>query len=142
MNDAEIKDLLQRLRLGFQQSNVTLKCDCDNLETVYVSLGEDGKVIVSDRGESIAYLSRGTDSTYRPLADSDFERVAEICQRLGVSLVNDDSEGYPRIECERAFDESVTEAIPRVADAVDQLFQFALRDRSGWSDNESGSNDH
>lgn len=128
MSGSEARELLQRLRLDLGQPSVALECWCDNLETVYVLLSEAGEVLASDRGESFAYLIRGTDGTYQPLAALDMVAVAECCRRSGAALRDDDSEGHPRIECGVAPTGSVAEAVGRVAEAVDGLFQLALRD--------------
>ena len=139
MSGSEVRELLQRLRLGIRQPSVALECRCGNLETVYVSLSDAGELLVSDHGKSFAYLSREADATYRPLAALDMAAVEETCRRSGVSLRDDDPEGHPRIECEVMPTGSVADAVGRVAEAVDGLFQLALRDGLGWQDDESGA---
>ena len=132
MSGSEARELLQRLRLDLHQPSVTLKCRCDNLETVYVLLSEAGEVLASDCGRSFEYLSRGTDATYQPLGALDMGAVAEACRRSGAALKDDDPEGYPRIECGVAPAGSVADAVGRVAEAVDGLFQLALRADLRW----------
>ena len=128
MSGSEVQELLQRLRLSLRQPSVALERRCDNLETVYVLLSEAGRVLVSDCGRSFAYLSRGTDATYRPLGALDAGAVADACRRSGAALRDDDPEGHTRIECAVAPDGSVAEAVRRVAGAVDGLFHLALCD--------------
>jgi hypothetical protein len=125
---AEVRELLQQLERGIGQPSVALECRCDNLETVYVSLTRAGEVLVGDQGRTFEYLGRGTDSTYRPTEALDMAAAAEACRRSGAALRCDDPEAYPRIECVVGPTGSVAEVIERVAEAVDQVFQLALRD--------------
>lgn len=98
MSPIEVRELLQKLHRGIGQRSVALECQCDNLETVYVSLTSADEVLVSDSGRTFGYLSRETDSHYRPMAQFDMASVAEACRLAGVSLNSEDPEGHPRIE--------------------------------------------
>src|SRR6516225_2136322 len=99
MSAAEVRELLRQLQRGIGQPSVALECQCDNLETVYVSLTQSGEVLVSDQGRTFAYLGRGTDSTYRSIEELDMRAAAEACMRSGTTLKCDDPELYPTIEC-------------------------------------------
>jgi hypothetical protein len=105
-----------------------LECQCDNLETVYVSLAQADEVLVSDQGQTFGYLVGGTDSTYRSSEELDLAVAAEVCRRSGATLRCDEPESYPRIECLVGIAGSVAEAVERVAEAVDLVFHLALRD--------------
>lgn len=128
MSAGEVRELLQQLRRGIGQPSVVLECHCDNLETIYVSLTRAGEVLVSDQGRTFAYLSRGTDSTYRPAEELDMVAAAEACRGSGVGLRCDDPEAFPRIECVVDAAGSIAEVVGRVAEAVDRVFYLALRD--------------
>ena len=64
MDASEVRELLLQLHRGVGQPTISLECWCGNLETVYVSLTHAGGVLVSDKGETFEYLSRGTDKTF------------------------------------------------------------------------------
>jgi hypothetical protein len=128
MSAEEIRRLLQQLQRGIRQPSVALECRCNNLETVYVSLTQADNVLVSDQGETFAYLERGTDSTYRPVEELDLTAAVEACRRSGATLRCDGPEAYPRIECVVGPAGPVAEAVERVAEAVDRVFHLALRD--------------
>jgi hypothetical protein len=128
MGADEIRELLERFQRGIGQSSVALECQCVNLETVYVSLTEAGEVVVSDHRETFAYLGHETDSTYRPMEELDMAAAAEACRQSGAVLRIDDPELYPRIECLVDLTGSVAEVIERVAEAVDRVFDLAVRD--------------
>jgi len=129
MSAGELRELLQRLQRGIDQPSVALECQCDNLETVYVSLTQAGEVLVSDQGKTFAYLDCGTDSTYRPMEELDRAAVAEVCRRSGATLRCDDPEAYPSIECVVAPAWAVSEVVRQVAEAVDRVFEMALQER-------------
>jgi hypothetical protein len=128
MSAEEVRELLQQLQRGIVQPWVALECRCDNLETVYVSLTQSGEVLVSDQGRTFAYLGRGTDSTYRPTEELDMHATAEACLRSGTTLRCDDPEAYPTIECVMAPAASVAAVVGQVAEAVDAVFNLALRE--------------
>ncbi|MEZ5329096.1 MAG: hypothetical protein R3F19_28960 [Verrucomicrobiales bacterium] len=48
MDAKEIKLLLDRLRDGIGQKAVALRCDCANLETVYITINDTDDVCVSE----------------------------------------------------------------------------------------------
>lgn len=127
MNGAEAKELLERIKLGLRQPTVSIECWCENLETVFVLLADSGEVLVSDGGKSFQYLNRGTDSTYRPVETLQMKEVEAICHRNGVTLIIEDPESFPRMECTVAPNASVADAVERVAEAVDNFFEWARR---------------
>ncbi len=126
MTAGEVHDLLQH---GVGQSSVALQCQCDNLETVYLSTLPSGGVLVSDEGRSFAYLARGTDRNYLPLDELNMAAVAEACQQAGATLKCDDPESHPSIECETTPGTSIAEIVVQVAEAVDHVFAMAMWDR-------------
>jgi hypothetical protein len=128
MKPEAVRELLQQLERGIGQRSVALECSCENLETVYVSLTEDGYVLVSDKGRTFAYLNRGTDSIYRPLEELDIVEADKACRELGVKLTCEDPEAFPRIECLVGQMDSVAVTVQQVAEAVDRVFYLAYRD--------------
>lgn len=128
MTAGEVRELLKRLQCGIRQPSVALECRCDNLETVYVALTQDGDVLVSDQGRTFQYLGLGRDSTYRPMEELDMFAAADACRRSEATLNCDDQEASPSIECLVDPIGSVAEAVERVAEAVDRVFELALRD--------------
>jgi hypothetical protein len=83
MDAEEVRDLMRQLAGGVGQPRVALRCDCENLETVYVAADEGGTVRVTDDHRTFQYLDKGTDSTYVPLESLD---LAQVCRELRVEL--------------------------------------------------------
>ncbi len=126
--DAErVRDLMRQLALGVGQGEIALRCDCENLETVYVIVEEGGSVRVTDAHATFQYLDRGTDSTYVPVERLDLEAVRHACQELRVELKPAPPDGYPSIECALNPKEPLSETVERVAAAVDRIFSLAMR---------------
>ena len=126
MNTGDIKLLLERLRAGIGQKSVALRCDCDNLETVYITINESHDVCVTDDHKTFQYLDRGDDSTYIPLESFDLSKVQSICDSLSVDFKPAPADGFPSIEYLPDSGESIAEAVERVAEAVDQVFNLAM----------------
>jgi len=123
----EFEELLRRLGTGVRQPKVSLRCTCDNLETVYVHADESGVVHVSDDHDTFQYLDREPDSTYDAIDELDMTAVRRLCEELGVELKDAPEDGYPSIECLVRADQPISEAVERVGDAIDRVFRFALR---------------
>ncbi len=126
MNATQARDLLDKLQreLGCESfRGLALRCDCANLETVYV-LVRDGRVVVTDEGESFRYLTESGDDTYVEVAIDD---VRQLCARHGVMLNDDDPDGYPEIQRELAEGELVRRAVDLVSGTLDALFDASLR---------------
>jgi hypothetical protein len=64
--DALLK-LLQGLRDEFGCTHLSLRCDCENLETVYVE-ERSGVLIVTDRGDTFQYVDSSGNSAYAATA--------------------------------------------------------------------------
>lgn len=127
LNAEEIRDLMQRLAGGIGQRGVALRCDCENLETVYVGVDEGGTVRVTDDHRTFQYLGRGTDSAYVPMECIDLAAAARVCQELGVDLRPAPPDGYPSIECVPNPGEPVSDTVDRVAEAIDRIFALSMR---------------
>jgi hypothetical protein len=127
MDAQELKELMTRLAAGVAQRGIALRCDCENLETAYVVVDDVGHVLVTDNHETFYYLARGTDSTYVPLQNLDMAAARQICDDLRVELKPAPPDGYPSIECVVDLGQPIAEAIERVAEAVDRMFDLAMR---------------
>jgi hypothetical protein len=127
MDAKEIKLLLERLRDGIGQKAVALRCDCDNLETVYITINDADEVCVTDDHRTFQYLDRGSDSTYIPLDSLNLSSVQSICDSLSIEFKPAPEDGFPSLECCPDSNESIGEAVERVAEAVDQVFSLAMR---------------
>ncbi len=122
---------VEQLSALIRQSELKVRVDHDNLETVYLEQTPDGKVLVHDGGHAHNYLSTAGDRTYRDWAELGVEHIRQHCDRLGLSLENplgDDSDPGLCI-CGRAdTDSQVAELVNRVAVCQDDIFQSAYRD--------------
>jgi hypothetical protein len=127
MNAEKVRDLLRQLENGIGQQGVALRCDCKNLETVFVFADADGTVRVTDDHRTFQYLNDGSDSTYVPVERFDWAAAAQICQELRVELKSAVSNDYPIIECLPKPRELVSEVVERVAAAIDRIFALAMR---------------
>ena len=126
--DAEhIGKLMLQLAEGVGQRRIALRCDCENLERVYVIRETGGGIRVTDDHRTFQYLDGGTDSTYVPIASVDLTAARKICQELGVELGSAPPDGYPSIECIPKPGDLVSDVIERVATAVDRIFNLAMR---------------
>lgn len=121
MRPSELLKLLQQARDDFGCVGVALRCDCENLETVYVT-DRCGELAVTDRGETFQYLDLSRDRAY---AKVDVERARAICLEHGVELHKCDDENYPEV-IQVVGDQTIRAAIEAVSGAVDELFLVAL----------------
>lgn len=127
MDVKKIRDLMRQLAEGVGQRGIALRCDCENLETVYLIVEEGGTIRVTDDHRTFQYLDGGTDSTFVPVASLDLRAARQICQELCVELRPPPPDGYPSIECIPKSGEPISEVIERVATAVDRIFNLAMR---------------
>jgi hypothetical protein len=127
MEAQEVKELMSRLGAGVGQRAIALRCECENLETAYVIVDEGGDVLVTDDHRTFQYLDRGTDSTYVPVQSLDMVAARQICDDLRVELKPAPPHGYPSIECVVDLGQPIAEALERVAEAVDRVFELAMR---------------
>ncbi len=127
MDAEQVRDLMQQLALGVGQQEVALRCDCENLETVYVILEQGGSVRVTDDHRTFQFLGSGTDSTYVPAENLDLGAARLACQELGVELKPGPPDGYPSIECVQKPREPLADVVERVAETVDRIFTLATR---------------
>ncbi len=118
---------MSRLAAGVGQQGIALRCECENLETAYVIVDEGGHVLVTDDHRTFQYLDRGTNSTYVPVQSLDMDAVRQICDDLCVQLKPAPPDGYPSIECVVGLGQPIAEAIERIAEAVDRVFDLAMR---------------
>lgn len=122
----EIKTVLSQLESRLGQHAISIRCNCANLEVVYVSLDEGGQVCVSDDHRTFQYLDGSNDSTYVAVGQIDLAAVAAACTHHGVALIPAGEDGFPRIEYKPRTDEPIADAIGKVASAVDAVFQIAI----------------
>ena len=123
---ARVDQLLREASEVLGCEAIAIRCDCENLETVYVER-EDDQIVITDRGETYGYLSRGTDNTYDLTLLSD-ENARSICARHGVDFdVTSDAELLPRISRPIGEANDVPGAVQAVAAAIDEIFEAALQ---------------
>lgn len=126
----EVHDLLSRLRDGVGQ-DVSLKCEHENLETVYVHL-DDGGIRVDDDHKTFYYLATQDDSTYVPYESIDLAAIRREVAAFGVELIDAPPDGVPSLEYRVRPDQPIAEAVDRVAEAVDRVFNIATRPLPNW----------
>lgn len=124
VDTSELVRLLQQARLELGCWTLSLRCDCKNLETVYV-VERSGDLVVTDHRDALQYLDLSGDEVCAPV---DIEVAGAICRRHGAELDAHDAELYPEI-MQVVRDQSLREAIDAVAAAVDELFMNAIDDR-------------
>lgn len=127
MDAKGIRELMNRLAGGVGQQKIALRCDCENFETVFVLVDENGEVCVTDDHRTFQYLARGTDATYVPLPSLDMTAASQACAEFCVDLKPAPPDGYPSIECVVGREQSIQETVERVAEAVDRVFNLAMR---------------
>ena len=127
MDAKEVRELMSRLGEGVGQEGVALRCSCENLETVSVVVDENGDVRVTDDHRTFQYLDRGADSAYVPVQSLDMADACHICEELRVELKPAPQDGYPSIECVVDLGQHISEAVERVAQAVDRIFDLATQ---------------
>ncbi len=127
MNAQEVKELINRLAAGVGQRAIALQCDCENLETAYVIVDKGGDVLVTDAHKTFQYLHDRPSSTYVPFESLDMDAARQICDDLRVELKPAPPEGYPSIECVVGLGQPIAEAVERVAEAIDRVFELAMR---------------
>ena len=116
----EIKTVLSQLESRLGQHAISIRCNCANLEVVYVSLDEGGQ------HRTFQYLDVSNDSTYVAVGQIDLAAVAAACTHHGVTMIPAGEDGFPRIEYKPRTDEPIADAIGKVASAVDAVFQIAI----------------
>lgn len=119
---------LEQLRAAVGQSDVTVRIDHENTETVYLEV-DGGSLVVHDRGETFYYLAvegpATDDQTFRPWSRDDAASVARVA---GVDLEDEsdeDGEGF-RLGVRVASHADVGDAVDRVAEAVSEVFAAHL----------------
>lgn len=105
--------------LGLKE--LSLRCDCENLETVYV-VERSGQLVVTDRGDTFQYLDLSSDQTYGAM---DVQLARAICHRHGAELDDHDPELYPQVIRVVAH-RPLRDTIDAVAGAIDELFSTAI----------------
>ena len=116
-----IHRLLADARTVVGQGEVSLRCDTEQLETVYIDAEQD-VVVVSDRGETSLYIDRQPGSTYRSW---DNGVAAEACARHDVLLVTIDDEDGAGAVIERRVQlgESVAPVVEAISRCIDEVFR-------------------
>jgi hypothetical protein len=124
MDASELSKFLQLAQHEFGCTELALRCDCENLETVYV-VERAGELVVTDRGETFQYIDRSGDEAYSRI---DVEVARMICRRHGAELDDRDVEAYPQV-VQEVGDTPVHAVIEAVSAAVDRLFETANEHR-------------
>lgn len=123
---SELDHLLTKVSQVLGCAEVAIRCDCENLETVYAER-EGDLLLITDRGETYGYLSRGDDST-DDLGRLTREGARAICERHGVDLWSaDDQELHPRIRRAVTASDDVAAVVAAVAAAIDEVFAAVIR---------------
>ena len=117
---------LSRLHAGVKQ-RVSLRCSCENLETVYIHLDDQGNLRANDDHKTFQYLYEANDSTYGPLEALDLDLIRETFDELQVEWVDAPADGYPGIECRIGPEQPIADAVERVAEAIERVFFIARR---------------
>jgi hypothetical protein len=121
---SELSKFLRLAQHEFGCSELALRCDCENLETVYV-VERSGELVVTDRGETFQYLDRSGDEAYSRIG---VEAARMICHRHGAELDDRDVSAYPEV-IQVLGDTPVQAVIEAVSAAVDELFETANEHR-------------
>ena len=124
---AELQTLLTRLRVGVAQPKITLRCDCENLETVYVHVDNNHAVWVTDSHRTFQYLGAAGNSTYVSLGELDMNAVRQVCNDLGVAVLASPPDGYPGIGRCVTEREPIALVVAQVAEAVERVFHLAMK---------------
>jgi ABC-type amino acid transport substrate-binding protein len=122
MDAGELLRFLEQGQHDLACAELSLRCDCRNLETVYV-INRSGELAVTDNGDTFQYLDRSNDETYAAI---DVDQAKAICHQHGVELEDREDERYPQV-MQVVGDTSVRATIDAVAAAVDALFEAAMR---------------
>jgi tricorn protease-like protein len=103
-------------------SEASLRCECANLETVYVSV-EDGQLVAHDHCETYAWLDTHGGTDGRAWSESD---ARAACGRFNVELTTSWSdhpdEAMSRIQRLISDGDNGAEAVQAVASAIDAVF--------------------
>ena len=126
----EFSEVFQRLCAALPHSNLSIRVDHANFETVYIHRGDDGSFVVSDHNETWDYLEYGSDNYLLPSEVG--PQINEICARRGVELadLNADEEDLPpkmTLLKQARTDQEVRQAIEDVAACIDRIFDCALK---------------
>ena len=116
-----LHQLLADAQVLLRQKDLSLRCDTELFETVYV-LAEEDDVLVSDRGETFLYIDRGTNVTYSPW---DARIAADVCHSHDVQLAElraNDGSGYT-IQRRVRPGEPVAPAVEAVSGCIDEVFR-------------------
>ena len=116
-----LHQLLADAQILLRQNDVSLRCDTELFETVYV-VAEGDDVLVSDRGETFLYIDRGTNATYGPW---DEHIAVDACHSHDVQLAqirDDDGSGYT-IQRRVQPGEPVELAVKAVSGCIDEVFR-------------------
>lgn len=99
--------------------SVAIRCNCANLETVYVEREYD-QLLITDRRDTYVYLGGADDDDVVSLLPE--EQARAICAGHGVDLDSSDAEAWPRIQREVGETEDVRQVVAAVAAAIDEVF--------------------
>jgi len=127
MNSDETKKLIEALHAGLGQPYIAVRCWCDNLETVFLLVDENGQLCVTDNHETFHYLATAGDKNHVSFNELDMNVVSQICESAGVTLTPETEEDFPSLEIRPSSGQDISEAIERVANAIDAIFELSAR---------------
>jgi hypothetical protein len=121
MSHADILKVLAEATEVCGVESVSLRCETDLSEAVYVELGAEG-IVVSDQGETFAYLGFESDDT--TFGAWDMAVAKKCCAAYGVELVDDSDEHSAAFRIQGFADDSrpLAGVIHAVASAIDAVF--------------------
>jgi hypothetical protein len=113
----DLHEQLDALQRAIDASELLLRVECHNLETVYAELDGTG-VRIHDHGETFAYRDQAPETNALKINDA-----RAVCDAHDVRVDDSDPELYPRIGVPIEGDQDVQAAIDRVADAIEALLE-------------------
>jgi hypothetical protein len=131
MND--MSELLAEAQRRTGASEVSLRCQMPNLETVYLSVSPDG-FVAHDDCATYELLSSAHREGSEPWSET---LAARLCAQRGVELTqawlsDPDDEAVPRIQRAIGTGDDPATAIAAVADAIDAVFDGHRAERLRW----------
>lgn len=128
-----ITELLDCLRAEVGQNRVSIRIDCENLETVFLEQLADGRLLVYDRYETLSYIREHSDTTYMSMNDLGIDRIRQICDSYRVTLADvfpddeyeEDSQEQLAVAQYIHVEDTVADVVQRVSGAIDAIFEAA-----------------
>ncbi len=121
-------ELLRQLKTALRQRQSSIRIDHVNLETVYVDLTDDCRVLVHDRGYVYNYLSGPENRNYHDWSRFGIEKLRTHCDQHSLRLedLSDEDDASYRISGIATTDDELAELVDRVAACQDAIFEETL----------------